>query len=562
SNHIAVIVSGLGLAATAIYGDDPENPSLEPYLSGILAKMKDFMDKTYFPEGSYGEPYTYQAMASRDLTETLCALERNFGIDYTSTTDLKDLYIYPLYATHSNGRYQDFGDVSLWYGRTQTHFQWLAYKMKNPWTYAYVKPFWDSGRGGFTGYLWYTDGITPRYRDELPTSKLFADKGNMIMRSDWKDDGSIMIFKCGPNSNHYHLDQGTFVIMTNGQELLSDAGHSDGYYSNLYYPCYYTQAIGHNVMLVDKNPESQGIADYENGVAALRDYPQITRHFASDIADNVEGDLTTVYKGVLSAYTRSLLYMKPDILYVFDKVNSDNGHEYNWLFHAEHSDGKNAITFKDNRVTIIRSKANLTMDVIAPRIASHTIRDSDRDESYIMLSSEIGQTGTAFLAVLSPSAGTNPTSITSTLIEGDGWIGARSELKSTVAVGMFSLDGREKGLNADGIHADAERCAVVMDNKGRIERYIIRGKRLAVQDNSKIIFLSDEPVSAAAAYDEKKVVMEIDKAKASAEKLAVLFQPTDVTINGSSSDDWTYDKAKQLLEIQLPEGHSTCIIKK
>ena len=404
SNHIAVIVAGLGLAATTIYGDGSGDPYLEPYLSGIMAKMKDFMDKTYFPEGSYGEPYTYQAMASRDLTETLCAFERNFGVDYTTTTDLKDAYIYPLYATHSSGRYQDFGDVSLWYGMAQTHMQWLTYRLKNPWTYAYQEPAYDKGRGGFFGYIWFVDDIEPRYRDELPTSKLFTNKGNMIMRSDWQDEGSIMIFKCGPNSNHYHLDQGTFVIMTNGTELLSDAGHSNSYYANLYYPCYYTQAIGHNVMLVDMNPESQGIADYENGVAALRDYPQIIRHFAGDVADEVEGDLTCVYKDQLTSYTRSIMYMKPDMIYLFDRVKSPKEHEFNWLFHAEHTDGKSSISYEDNRMTITRPKARLTMDVVSPEIVSSRIRNSDRDESFLTLSSDTGQTDTAFLSVLMPEA--------------------------------------------------------------------------------------------------------------------------------------------------------------
>src|SRR5690606_1334244 len=48
TNHIAVIVAGYGLAATAIYGDDPENPYMEPYLSGIMAKAKAFLDYTYY----------------------------------------------------------------------------------------------------------------------------------------------------------------------------------------------------------------------------------------------------------------------------------------------------------------------------------------------------------------------------------------------------------------------------------------------------------------------------------------------------------------------------------
>ncbi len=562
SNHIAVIVAGVGAAATAIYGDDPVNPALEPYLSGIMTKMKTFIDRTYFPEGSYGEPYTYQAMASRDLTETLFAFERNFGVDYTTTTNLKDLWMYPLYAIHSSSRYQDFGDVSLWYGMAQTHCQWLTYRMHNPWTYAYVKPYWEAGNGGYMGYLWYTEGFEPRYRTELPTSKLFSGKGNMIMRSDWKDDGSIVIFKCGPNSNHYHLDQGTFVIMTNGDELLSDAGHSDGYYSNLYYPCYYTQAIGNNVMLVDMNPERQNIADYENGVAALRDYPRIGYSFARDIADGVEGDLTCVYKGALERYTRSLVYLKPGALFLFDRVRGNGGHEYNWLFHAEHTDGKSSITYNKGRVTIARPKATLTMDVLAPAIASNSIRNSDRDESFIALSSEQGLTETAFLAVLMPGVGKGTVPAVSERIEADGWLGAKVNHDGSNDTAMFTVDGAEHTIDNDTFYSEAERFAVSRNKTGQVERFFLRGKSLTVKGAQSRRINSLESVSTAVRYGVGGAAALYVEAQAeTAITLTMPQKPVEVLVNGSLSDEWQYDIAAKEMTIKVQKGRSEVRIK-
>ena len=108
TNHIAVMVFGATLAAAAIYGDDPANPSVEPWFSGILAKTKAFIDRTYYPDGGYGEPISYQDMATRDLVQALDVLERNFGIDYATTTGLKDTYLYPLYATYTNGAHAGF----------------------------------------------------------------------------------------------------------------------------------------------------------------------------------------------------------------------------------------------------------------------------------------------------------------------------------------------------------------------------------------------------------------------------------------------------------------------
>jgi len=281
-------------------------------------------------------------MATRDLVKALPVLEKNFGIDYTTTTNLKNTYLYPLYATYSNGRMQDFGDDDLEfrYSLTANTFMWLSYRMKNPWTWYYVQKSLEAGKGGLMGYFWQPQGVTPKSREELIPSHQFPVKGNMVMRSDWSDSGSILVFKCGPNSNHYHVDQGTFQLTTNGELLISEAGLEGGYYANLYYLCNDIQPIGHNVMLIDNDAESQVPADYENSIAALRNYPRILHSFTGWGADEAEGDLTCVYKDKIDKYTRSWLYMKPDIIFLYDAVKSPQGHSYSWLFHAEHVNGK------------------------------------------------------------------------------------------------------------------------------------------------------------------------------------------------------------------------------
>ncbi len=561
SNHIAVIVSGMGMAATAIYGEDPGNPALEPYLSGILTKMHQFIDRTYFPGGGYGEPYTYQAMASRDLTETLFALERNFGVDYTTTTDLRDLWIYPVYATHESGRYPDFGDVSLSYSMVQTHFQWLTHRMRNPWTAAYVQPYLKSGRGGFLGWLWYEDDIEPRYRTELPTSRHFEGKGNMVMRSDWEDDGTIIIFKCGPNSNHYHLDQGTFAIMTNGEELLSDAGHGSSYYANLYYPCYYTQPIGHNVMLVDNNPECQSIADYENGIAALRDYPAIRHAFAGNIADEVEGDLTCVYKGAVTRYTRALLHLKNDgPLFLFDRVASDAGHEYSWLFHAEHTGGRNSITYDDGRMFIDRPEARMTMDVIAPEIASHSIRDSDRDEGFITLRSAPGLRETTFLAVIRPEAGKGgPSSMKSESLSAAGFAAVSTVEGSRRTVAAFSGTGTAKTAEIGGYTVNGDRFAVTSDGRGRVAKLLVRGTELAEEGTG--LFESSVPVTVAAAFSRNAAALDVDADTGADVKLRLSGKPSVVGGDGGTFDSWSWDAASNMITVSVPAGRTTLEIR-
>lgn len=182
TNHIPVTVANLLIAATAIYGEDPSNPSLEPYVSGILAKMKRYIDRTFYSDGGYGEPMGYQDMAVRDLVKSMPVLEKNFGVDYTSSTNLKNTYLYPLYTTNSAGTMLAMGDTNIEYTYpfTGNTCMWLCFRMKNPWLYMFIQKSMEAGRGGFMGYFWQPKGVSPRSREELPPSRYFPEKGEMI----------------------------------------------------------------------------------------------------------------------------------------------------------------------------------------------------------------------------------------------------------------------------------------------------------------------------------------------------------------------------------------------
>ena len=558
SNHIAVIVTGMVKATVAIYGEDPQNPYMEPYLSGILAKTKQFIDRTYYPDGGYGEPTTYQDMASRDLVEALDILEKNFGIDYTTTTYLKDTWLYPLYVTYSDGRYPDFGDVSPIYDLNGDVFRWLSYRTKNPLTYSFIQKDDEADKGGLNGLLWKTEGVVPKNRSELIPSHMFPVKGNMVMRSGWSDDSVVMIFKSGPNSNHYHVDQGTFYLMANGEELITDAGHGSSYYANPFYSCYYTQPIGHNVMLIDNDAESQIPADYENGITALRDYPGMPHSFAGWNYDEAEGNLTCVYKGKLDNYTRSFLYIKPDILFLYDKVKSPAPHRFSWLFHAEHTDGKSSITGGKDSIDITRTKSSLHMDILSPAILSSRIRNSDRDESFITLSGAPGTTDTDFLAALFPKATKDAVGASdkpvSTLLNPEGWIGAKVEKSGTVTLAMFRK-GAAGNVTAEGFTTDAERFSTVVDSKGNLTSYFLRGSLFGIAGNT--LFRSAGQLSVSAMYVAGGMDIETESESGTEINLYTEKAPASLVVNGVAVKGFKYDRKAGVLKVIVPAGHTT-----
>ena len=562
SNHIGVILSGVGLAAMSIANDDPQLPGLEPYLSGILAKSKQFIDRTMLPEGSYNEPYTYQEMGYREFVEFLFSLENNYGIDYTSTTNLKEFYQYPIYVTQAkDGAYQDLGDVSHTYNFTQQPMQWLVYKMKDRFMYKYVKPSWDSGisRAGILPYLWYTEGITPKSRETLPTSKLFEGKGHMVMRSSWDDSGSILIYKTGPNGNHYHYDQGTILLTHNGEELLSDAGHSNDYYGNLYFPGYYTQAIGHNVMLVDMNAESQAPADFANGIAALNSWPKITSSFAGDRASGVQGDLTSVYKGVVSSYTRTLLSIKNGPFFLFDQVKSPEAHSYNWLFHAEHTNGKSSIAYADNRMSINRPSARLTMDVLSPEPFTSVIRNSDRAESFIAISSAKLKDAN-FLAVMVPEgkpAGADYAPRPKPKrIDADGWLGAVLNDSKADYYGFFRVNAGS-GAAIEGFKTDASRFTAHVSDSQLKEAYF---EGSSFEGYGSVLKFT-APVIASLSLTDSETILEMKSDNPCELAMASPSKPISIAVNGTDIKNSKYDQNTRTLSFMIPQGQSKISIK-
>jgi hypothetical protein len=93
------------------------------------------------------------------------------------------------------------------------------------------------------------------------------------------------------------MDAGGFLLSSRGEPLLSEAGVTH-YYNDPHYNSHFIQAVGHNVMLVDGNPESQRLPDYL-WVPALDRRPQWGTVLLADAADLFETELRAVYTAPL-----------------------------------------------------------------------------------------------------------------------------------------------------------------------------------------------------------------------------------------------------------------------
>jgi hypothetical protein len=368
----------------------------------------------------------------------------------------------------------------------------------------------------------------------FPFSHWFWSKGTVVFRSGMDQDALIFAMKCGPHSNHYHLDQGTFWLLYNGETLLSEAGYVN-YYTNLYYRSFYIQPIAHNTLLLNQYPESQRIADLDDEVHARNEFPRITSCFIGGIND-VEGELSCVYKGKLSKYTRSFVNMGR-YLVMYDDAASFNPERFTWVFNAE---GKDTFKGSGSTVQIVRPKAGLRMEILTPEKLTRTVKPHpDRDGSLIMLTTPAPSKAEKFLAVLIPSREDNRAEREAwkiSRITKDGWTGAVVNMDSTLEQVLFRITPGNGIISAGEWETDGDRMAIFSDIKrGVYSLYVREAMSLKKAGEAvEMIMRSTERVSINLVYINRErnfILGSADSKTASTLSLKVGWKPQKILLN-------------------------------
>jgi hypothetical protein len=551
------------LAALAFLGEEPDNPDLEPYLSGILAKYKAHIDAGYKPDGSYAEPEAYAGTDTEDLVKGLAALERNLGIDWTTTTPIKSAYLYQLYLSTTSGRgCPAFGDGGRDWGFSLRNLHlWLAHRTKD--SSALERYLWQTESGAFPpdyklfDFLWFPEpALQPKPLSEYPPSHWFRSKGNAVFRSGWDEDALIFALRLGPHSNHYHLDQGTFWLLYNGETLLSEAGYTN-YYRNLYYRQFYIQPVAHNTLLLNGYPESQRIADLDDEVKARNEFPRIVSCFTGSSVDAVEGELSCVYKDRLSKYNRSFVYLKNSGSIVLrDEIDAFAPERFSWVFHAE---GKDAFKSERSSVRVVRPKAELRMDILTPERPDRTVKPHpDRDASYIMLSTPVAANKGKLLAVLTPSSSENREerdNWRTVRIDGEGWSGVEIRRRDGTDRVLFRTAVGDGALAAGGWETDGDCAALTVSEDRSLERIWLRNAAVLKEagSSSPTLFHSDSRLTFSADYGASGSLFEVDTDKATAISLRVAAKPKAVYLDGVSAR-YAYVHDTGMVTLTLPPG--------
>ncbi len=558
SNHLGVSCTGALLAAIVLLGEDPANPYLEPYLSGILSKLEAHIDAGYLPDGSYAEPFAYFHMDGEMTVKAMACLLKNFGIDWTETKGIGKAWLYSTYTSTTSGQgCLDMGDaLDFWDQNGTKPLLWASNRLRD--VFAWDRYLWTKGteisnklEADFYDYLWAPVNLDPIPITQLPPSKWFWAKGFACFRQGWDHDDLHLLYKAGPHSNHYHLDQGNILLRYGGETLLDEGGYAD-YYFNGYYLSFYKQAVAHNTVLIGKYPESQNTGDLRNQVKALNRYPRILSCSTGNIIDALESELSPVYKRRVNEFRRSIVFPKPDYLILFDKIDLCKPELIQWLFH---SSSKDSIHLNNSTCFIIRPNASLRMEIVQPRRFKSIIKNHpDTEKGVLVLSTVESTTETRFLSILIPSMSMNRDNRDKWIvnpIEYPGWFGVQVNRQSGYDDILFKEEGL--GINTLGQYeTDSDRFLVSIDPHGSISRLWARNAKLFAHKRNSVesIFQVTVDQTATFALQWRDSVLEIEAEPKDNIKYMVKtnIKPIAVKLNGYVQE-FLYDPEQCIVSV-------------
>jgi hypothetical protein len=562
SNWLAHTVGGALIAAAAIAGDlreDEVGGRFERYLNGLLSKFEAHLAASYLPDGSYGEGISYQEFDLETTALAFEALKRVFGVDYWRRSHVIESLAYPLYTlAQPVSASLDMGDSHPPTGRTIAP---LVVQSKDPTLHWFYDRF---AHVEVRDLLFFDDSVEP-LSPQLPTSRIFRDKGNAVFRTGWGADDFVFLFRAGPNFNHNHADQGSFLLTAFGEPLVTEAGWSH-YYNDPHYTTYFTQAIGHNTVLVDANPESQELPDTSQ-FPALNSYPHITSAITSEFYDAVSSDLTSVYRRRLSRYTRHIVFVKPHYFVVFDDL-AVNGKpaKFDWLLHLP---DRARVAASSDLAVYRGDKASLAVKAFAPGEAGIKVRDGRLP--YATFSSTTPKTtppqpaildlqttkpasAMQYLAALVPARTSEAArSIASqmTAIRGTGFVGLRAERGAVRDLVLFRGGAGNESIRYEDYSSDAAAWTVTQSG-ARLKLLAAEQARSFARAGRRLL-ASDMPASIAVSYGENLIEAAFDATARTTLQLFTGVNPSRVLLDGRQAA-MSFNRAEAMVSLSIPAG--------
>ncbi|MBE7054500.1 MAG: DUF4962 domain-containing protein [Ruminococcaceae bacterium] len=383
SNLYWTPASSLAVTAAAIYDIYSEAESWFNTSNNWFSKTFSFINT----EGTYQEGPSYWSYGLTHLIYYVKTAKQFCNIDYATHPFLQNTADYGIYTRlpqmgkneHIIGVF-NFGDSTQnnnlsWV----SNMSYLADISQNPVVQWYVEYGIDNSTAGHRNEMWQlflyyqpdSDSLAPWESDKYPNNKFFEQLGFVFLRNVWFNQESVIAFRCGPTMGtiareafinkgfdetynlgltHSHPDINSFMLFAYKDLQIVDDGYAKGY------------TRWHNTLTV--NDDGQYDLYNKDVIAASKANPHIIKFDEQEDYVYVAADGTEAYReetGV-DKYVRHFIYVKPDVLLIFDEAKTDTENDLKIRFYPA---VQTANKQQDGSFTFYNDNSVLNINVLA-----------------------------------------------------------------------------------------------------------------------------------------------------------------------------------------------------
>jgi len=302
-------------------------------------------------DGGWHEGSSYWSSYIDRFTWWADVMREAMGIDAYDKPYFSKLGYYAMYLLPPDKLDGGFGDLTA-NKRARNYMPLmsiLAAQAQNPHWQWYVEQL--GGPVPTEGYIGFIRGQLPRVEakkpDDLPASRLFAGTGQAYLNTDITDASNDVqvVFKSSPfgTQSHGYESNNSFLLWAYGQRLLIRSGYRDIYGSDHHQNWMWTTRST-NCITVSGQGQRKHTAMAQGRITAFLTTPEI---------DVVVGDASESYEAPVELFKRAILFVKPDLIVVYDRLRASEPSTYEYWLHAINEfdvGGGNTVTVKNGDV--------------------------------------------------------------------------------------------------------------------------------------------------------------------------------------------------------------------
>ncbi|MCL5281670.1 MAG: DUF4962 domain-containing protein [Planctomycetes bacterium] len=254
------------------------------------------------------------------------------GIDAYQKPFFSKVGYYAMYLMPPGKNDGGFGDLAA--GRTARSnvplMSILAAQAQNSHWQWYVEQLGGPIPTG--GYIGFVRGQLPRVQakapDDLPASRLFAGTGQAYLNSHLTDATKSVqvVLKSSPfgTQSHGYESNNSFLLWAYGQRLLIYSGYRD-IYGSAHHTNWMWTTRSTNCITVNGEYQKKHTVQAQGRLTAFLTTPDL---------DVVVGDASQSYRPPVEQFKRAILFVKPDLVIIYDRLKATEPSTYEYWLHA------------------------------------------------------------------------------------------------------------------------------------------------------------------------------------------------------------------------------------